>query len=178
MIDNLPFNTLDYNDGLVVLENNFKSNLLLSKADMLNYITISYKIVNKEISYRHDYAKLNLYLIGLSIFIIIIAFYSYTIFNGSTNIVYIPLDNVDYMPLECSKDKPNKCVFGLFNEVFKTNNSSYIHYPSHFVTCISKYNKHEVLPLLDYIRHEQYLMLLELVELVFDNLGTSSNLAN
>ena len=131
LIDNLPFNTLDYNDGLTVLENNFKSNLVLSKADMLNNITISYNIINKVTDYNHYYTKFNICFFGF-LFLIIIAFYYYTIYNKSISIVYIPIETINEAPIEYSNYKPNKCVFGLFSEVFKPTNSHYVYYPSYF----------------------------------------------
>jgi len=48
LIQNLPFNTSDINDVLIVLKDRYKSNLLLSKVDMLNSITFTYHIKDRD----------------------------------------------------------------------------------------------------------------------------------
>lgn len=121
LIPNLPFNTQDYNDALIVLENNIKFNLLFSRADLLNYMTISYHIEKR----KFNFAKLNLLMFTfVPLIIIIVGLYYYYIFSLPLYGIEIPVETINY--------KPNKCLFGLFNEMFKATNSSYVYYPSYF----------------------------------------------
>ena len=49
IIDKLPFNTSDYYDALIILKDKFKSNLLLSKVDILDSITFIYFIKERKL---------------------------------------------------------------------------------------------------------------------------------
>src|SRR5271155_1433635 len=98
LLDNLPFDTLDYNDALIVIENRFKSNLLLSRVDKINYISFSYQI--KDINKKHKpfLVKLNPYVFYLVLFfVILLTLYAYIVYNNEhTYPVEIPLEAVNY----------------------------------------------------------------------------------
>jgi hypothetical protein len=160
LIKNLPFNTSDYNDALIVLEENFRSNLLLSKADMLNYITITYHIVNKEKYFISSMKNTYTFLILASLLLIIYTgIYYYIIFtNQPLYIVEIPVETFD--------EKPNRCALGLFSEFFKINNPSYAYYPSQFLPSNMRYNiNFEELSILDRVMHVQYEKLYDLTQI-------------
>jgi hypothetical protein len=159
-LDNLPFNALDYDDALKVLENRFKSNLLLSRADEINYISITYEVSKID---KPFLAKINLYMFGLILLILIlIGFYEYILYNDQAlNTLEITLDTAKY--------EPNKCLFGLF-KVFDITNPSYIYYPNcnNPVKIISVQN-FESFSMLDRIKLEQDKIFKDFCELVFKN---------
>ena len=110
-------------------------------------------------------------LTSILIIIPIILYYDYLLNHKSLHIVEIPIETVVV--------KPNKCLFGLFIEVFKVNNSSYVYYPSYFTPInIKRVPNTEDLAMLDYIKQEQYLLLQDILKNIFNNLGSSSKLSS
>jgi hypothetical protein len=96
-------------------------------------------------------------------------YYDFILNNQSFHVVEIPIETV----------RPNKCIFGLFTEVFKISNSSYVYYPSHFSPInIKSVQTFESLSFLEYIRQEQSVMLKDIIKSIFNNLGTLSKLSN
>src|SRR5882672_1261566 len=86
-------------------------------------------------------------------------YYDFLLNNLSLYVIEIPLETV----------KPNKCVFGLFTEVFKVSNSSYVYYPSHFSPInIRSVQNFESLSFLEYIRQEQDIILKDFIKVAFD----------
>jgi hypothetical protein len=84
-------------------------------------MTISYHIEKR----KFNFAKLNLLMFTfVPLIIIIVGLYYYYIFSLPLYGIEIPVETINY--------KPNKCLFGLFNEMFKATNSSYVYYPSYF----------------------------------------------
>src|SRR5215469_11106379 len=137
LIKNLPFNTSDYNDALVVVEDHFKSNLLLSKADMLNYITYTYHIIDKENDLDYISKIKNICVLIILTLLIILLFISIYYYIVLINQPFCAVETV----IEVTCEKPNRCVFGAFCELFKLKNSSYEYYPSRFLPNNIKYNQ-------------------------------------
>jgi type VI protein secretion system component VasF len=110
-------------------------------------------------------------ILWIFLFIIILIFLYYDLLfnNQLLHVVEIPIEVV----------KPNKCIFGLFTEVFKVNNSSYVYYPSHFVPYnIIDIKSFESISLLEHIKQEQIELLKYAIKAVLDNLGSISKLSN
>lgn len=124
LIDNLPFNTSDYNDVLIVAENKFRSNLL-NRAYLLDSITFTYSIKNRQASTLTKHIRIFIFT-----FILFSSLYCYFLLNNQYPcIMEMPINTV-----VISEDKPNKSIFGLFIELFKVTNTSYKHYPSYFLS--------------------------------------------
>jgi hypothetical protein len=99
----------------------------------------------------------------------IVLYYDYILNHNSLHIIDKPVETVTV--------KPNKCLFGLFIEIFKVNNSSYVYYPSHFTPINIKSVPDSVdMALLDYIRKEQWLMLEDIIKNIFHSLISSTKL--
>lgn len=110
-------------------------------------------------------------LTSILIIIPIILYYDYLLNHKSLHIVEIPIETVTV--------KPNKCLFGLFIEVFKVNNSSYVYYPSYFTPInIKSVPNIEDMAMLDYIRQEQYLILQDIIKDILNHWGSSSKLSS
>ncbi len=108
-------------------------------------------------------------LISLLILIPMGLYYDFLFNNQSLYAVEIPIEAV----------KPDKCIFGLFTELFRVNNSSYVYYPSHFSPInIRSVQNIESLSFLEYIRQEQDIILKDFIKVAFDNLGTLTKLSN
>lgn len=110
-------------------------------------------------------------LASILIIIPIVLYYDYLLNHKPLHIIEVPVETITV--------KPNKHLFGLFIEVFKVNNSSYIYYPSHFSPInIKSIPNSEDMAMLDYIRKEQYLMLEDIIKNVFDSLASSTKLSS
>jgi len=171
LIRNLPFNTSDYNDVLIVLEDHLKLNLLKSKADILNCITFYYHIDNREDNLKYTKIK-NIYVFLLALFalaMIFIYFLNYLVFDESLYIVETPLEVIN--------EKPNKCVFSIFSDLFKLSNSSYEYYPSQFLPSNLKYNiNSEQSLVINSILYKQYETLVYLTEITIEHVETMRNI--
>ena len=169
LMNNLPFNTLDYEDTLIVLENKFKSNCYMySRADTLNFITFTYHVKNNNTNPKWD--NIN-YLVlaclsGMAYYFII--FYC---------CVWIPSGDEPVCIVDTStfvfKDKPKIHLFNIFIELFNVKSTYYTHYPSYFVpnTGITQTLKPEFLSILDKVNHEQFSTINDLVTITCDSMG-------
>jgi|SRR5277367_704329 len=96
-------------------------------------------------------------------------YYDFILNNQSLYVVEIPVETV----------KPNKCIFGLFTELFKVSNSSYVYCPSYFSPIkIESVQKLGSLSMLEYIRQEQDVIFINYFNLVFNNFEICSKLSN
>jgi len=96
-------------------------------------------------------------------------YYDLNLNNQLICVAETPIETVKY----------NKCIFNLFTELFKVTNSSCVYYPSHFSSINIRNVQHlESSSMLDYIRQEQYVMLKDLIKVVFNNLDVSHKLSN
>jgi hypothetical protein len=166
IIDKLPFNTSDYYDALMKLEDRFKSNLL-SRADLLDSITFIYFIKERKLESSFLMIKKThiLCIFAFLLIILAISIYYYVINNQ-------PLYFVE-MSTEIKGEKFNRCVFGIFSEFFKINNSSYAYYPSQFLPSNIKYNTNfEELSILDRVMHVQYEKLYDLTQITNEYVET------
>jgi len=166
IIDKLPFNTSDYYDALIKLEDRFKSNLL-SKADLLDSITFIYFIKERKLESSFLMIK-KTHIISIFAFLLIIlaiSIYYYVIYNQ-------PLYFVE-MSTEIKSEKSNRCVFGIFSEFFKISSSSYAYYPSQFLPSNMRYDANfEKLSLLDRVMHVHYEKLYNLTQITIEHVET------
>ena len=111
IIDKLPFNTSDYYDALIKLEDRFKSNLLLSRADLLDSITFIYFIKERKLDSSFLMIKKTyiIYIFAFILIILAISIYYYVIYNQ-------PLYFLE-MSTEIKSEKSNGCVFGIFSGI-------------------------------------------------------------
>ena len=108
-------------------------------------------------------------LLSLLIIIFMGLYHDFIFNNHSLDVVEIPVEAVT----------PNKCIFGIFTEVFKISNSSYVYYPSHFnPISIRNIKTFESISLLDFIWQEQSRMFKDIIKVVFNNLGAIPKLSN
>jgi hypothetical protein len=175
IIDKLPFNTSDYYDALIKLEDRFKSNLLLNRADLLDSITFIYYIKERKLDSSFLMIKKTHILCIFALLIVIFSNLFY--FSQLPCFIEIPFDTIN-------EGKPNKCLFSLFDEYFKISNSSYMHYPSHFlpnsnnVTNV-KYDQEPARSLiLDCVRYEQYATLNYITDITLDHIKTMRNITD
>ena len=99
----------------------------------------------------------------------LVLYYDLKLNNQFTYIVETPLETI----------KPNNCIFNLFGQFFKVSDSTRVYCPSYFTPIkMISVQQPEYLSMLNYIRQEQYVMFIELINLMFDNLGTKHNLSN
>ena len=84
LIDNLPFNTCDYTDLVVVLQQNFVANIKKNKKSMLDKIVFSFHFENK-----HDRITYSIYLIMFMLYIIFLICSTFLIFYGASEIFNI-----------------------------------------------------------------------------------------
>lgn len=171
LIDNLPFNASDYNDALIVAEQKYKSLLLLCKTDMVDSIKFNYIIKdNKE--YKHN----NILLLGcmiINIMLITGLCYYFIFLSQPVFFVETPTD-MSFV----NENKSNKCLFGLFSDLFKINNSSYSYYPSCFLeNCITTVKEKSIEGqnsslILEHISREQYATLNYLTLITIEHIET------
>jgi len=166
IIKKLPFNTSDYHDALIVLEDTFKSNLLLSKADLLKFISFNYCIKERKLEsslvVKKTYA---LYIFAFLLIVLFISIYYYIINNE-------PLYFWE-MSTEIKTEKPKRCIFGLFSELFKISNSSYAYYPNQFLPSNMRYDTNfKELSILDHVMYVQYEKLYDLTQITIEHIET------
>jgi|SRR6266496_369044 len=167
IIDKLPFNTSDYYDALIKLEDRFKSNLLLSRADLLDSITFIYFINERKLDSSFLMIKKThiIYIFVFLLIILAISIYYYVIYNQ-------PLYFVE-MSTEIKSEKSNRCVFGVFSELFKISSSSYAYYPSQFLPSnMRHYTNFEELSILDRVMYVQYEKLYDLTQITIEHVET------
>lgn len=163
MIDDLPFKSLNYNDGLKALENSFKSNFLLSRIDTLNYITIYYSIEDVNSIFKTKKKFFFLIFVIFTILAITFIFYiDYFAYNQPLLLVEIP---------QVTLNKPNTCLFGLFSDIFKLNNSYCKYFPSYFIPHNIEQNHDYPLSIIEHIKYEQNVKYNVLSKITYDNIG-------
>ena len=149
LINNLPFNTSDFSDVIVVLKQAFNTNILSNRKGTISNITFKFYFENK---YNWNVFKniFNKYVFKRIIFIIIttlliiVTFVIYLEVSQLFNVIEI----IDKEILEISKESivssdiykenthekcTNKSLFNIFTNLFKVTNSSYEYYPNYFV---------------------------------------------
>jgi len=163
IIDKLPFNTSDYYDALLKLEDRFDSKLLLSKADFdfLESITFVYFIKERKLESSFIMIKKTYILCMFALLIVIFSSLSYYFIlnNQLPCFMEIPFNTIN-------ESQPNRCLFGIFNEYFKLSNASYAYYPSQFLPSNMKYDTNfEKLSILDHVMNVQYEKLYDLTQI-------------
>lgn len=171
LITNLPFNTSDYTDVLIVLKQSFNSKLLSERKDLLDNITFKYSF---EQYYKHNSQRF-LKKILISLLIILWLVYTicivYLIYIDITQVIYS--DNIPEQILEKvsenlvsfestinshynDRQKKNNCIFDIFIKLFDQKDTNY--FPSHFVHTSLPINDNSF-NLLEYIIYNQYIVL-------------------
>jgi hypothetical protein len=178
LIDNLPFNTSDFTDVIIVLRQIFESKILLNRNDQLNQIIFKFGF-EKEVSrceiILRRIKKIFFYTFTFIAFIfitlLILNIYNYIViidllsdlninlaensFNDNCieNLIKLSDKNDDNCE-ETNKEK-KFCIFSLFINLF---NGSISYYPSHFAPNL---NRVEIIDfnLLEYIIYNQYAIL-------------------
>src|SRR6266542_1235097 len=167
IIDKLPFNTSDYYDALIKLEDRFKFNLLFSRADLLDSITFTYFIKERKLDSSFLMIKKThiLCMFAFLLIILLIIIYHCVIYNQ-------PLYFVE-MSTETESENFNRCVFGIFSEFFKISNSSYVYCPSQFLPSNIRYDiNFEELSILDHVMHVHYEKLYDLTQITIEHVET------
>jgi hypothetical protein len=98
--------------------------------------------------------------------LVIIGLYYYGIFN-------LQLSHVVEITVDTTSEKPNKCIFGVFIELFKVTNSSYVYYPSYFIPNNIIYDQNfeeQGLSVLEHVLHEQYVKLNDLTCITYEHI--------
>lgn len=119
--------------------------------------------------YTKDTRDTCIFILLASLLIIIPIVLYYDFINESMCNIETPIETI----------KENKCIFGLFTEVFKVSNSSYVYYPSYFSPINMRAAQSiESISMLDNISKEQDLMFKDLIKVFFDSLSIQSKLSN
>jgi hypothetical protein len=166
LIDNLPFNTCDYTDVVIVLKQILT--LKLNKRSKLDKVVFCFHFENKYgwKEYSISVIIFILYYMFLFSSTFILFYTTYKLFNifdvlnnGST----LEVINQDILPLDVEQKTikyTNKCVFNIFNDIFNRFYSSYTYYPSCFIeTNVRIINEENNFSSLDYIYSKQFYIL-------------------
>lgn len=176
LIKNLPFNTADYNDVYIVLEERLRNSLLISRADRLNSITFSYNIVDNEAIKKTSFLKIN----RINIFILILLFtvwISLFLLDSNSPISFIEEEPIYIFNEEKSNINTSRCIFSPFIELFSKSHPSYNYFPSHFVANDVMLNiNSKPLSLSEHIIYKQYLMLDGLLAITYEHVGILSDI--
>jgi len=163
LIKNLPFNTFDYNDVLIVLRQKFNDEMLDNKKDKLVNITFSYYFdSNFKINCFSINTLLNLYFIFFLLFYIIILFsilfyyYKIDLYYSNDMILYnvSNINEISNFSYEKYIDhNTNINIFSKFTNLFK-GDSSIKYFPSHFVNSnLNYYDRNYSLSEFIYLNH-------------------------
>lgn len=145
LIRNLPFNTSDYTDVVIVLKQVFNTNTLSNRKDNLKNIVFKYHFEN-EYNWKVFFKNISIYLIYI-FYIIFLVFINFILFfevsqlfnlfetiNNDVLVIY----NESIVSSDIYKENSSLCtkrsIFGLFTELFKVTNSYYEYCPSYFIS--------------------------------------------
>jgi len=143
LINNLPFNILDYTDVIIVLKQVFDNKMFSNRKDKINNIVFKYYLENK-FDWK-EYSINVLIFILYSIFLVLstfIIFYATSVlFNVllCSEIINNNLDVINENTISSNVIKENtfvkctnKCLFSVFSDFFDKSNF-YRHYPGCFI---------------------------------------------
>lgn len=172
LIKNLPFNTSDYSDVLIVLNQIFSYKLLSDRIDYIDNITFTYSFEKQsKYNWQKLYFKILKYLVIIAI-LIYSAITIYLIYIDITQVIssehigedllakvcerYNSLESITNNSNPASKEREKKCVFDIFIKLFDPKKTKY--FPSYFAHTPYK-PQEEAFNLLEYIIYNHYVIL-------------------
>lgn len=175
LIKKLPFNTSDFDDLLLVIADKIKTNLLHSRADELDSISITYIIKDNTLKpTKFNYKKLFTFLL-LPINVVLFVLLSYLLLK------------IQSVPLEITKEEvfsPDKQEINhplsLFIDLFKSDKNMY--FPSYFLpdNTYNVVNEKECVEsfIVKCVRNKQYETLNYLTQITIEHLITMQTINN
>lgn len=184
LINNLPFNTSDYTDFVVVLKQVFETKIFSNRKDKMDRIIFKYYLESK-FNWKEYYLNILLFILYwiFLVFTTFILFYATSvIFNillcvetiNNNNLEVISQSTISSDIIKGNTKNINKCVFSVFSDFFDRSNISYVYYPSYFtgnnnsiniIICDSNsVSSLDSISSLDYIISKQFYILNKTVE--------------
>jgi hypothetical protein len=162
LIKNLPFNTSEYTDIVIVLKQILETNKSINK-DLLNTITFKYSFEKRKPIYNRNVINMVVVKIMLLFTILFIITCIYIMFLEGSQQLYIDLNENKFSSSNEVKEifkeisSTQNCIFDPFINLFKRSNQcSYI--PSYFIPTKLDVKIYDF-NLLEYIIHNQYTIL-------------------
>lgn len=124
LIKMLPFNSSDYNDLLIVAGDRLKSNLLYSKADLLDSIAFTYEIRDRQTNTSiNKYKTTCIFSLLVLSAVLLTLYYPVEVYSSPC---------ILEAPEEVLNNKLSKNKFNLFLNLFKADSCN-LYYPSKFL---------------------------------------------